>query len=166
LGLLEHFARPGLCALDLGTGSGILAIAAAKQGVNPLLALDNDPVAVEVARQNATHNNIHNTVQIVTVTSAPGELARWLAEPRPEPLLQPPFDLIVANIIADVLIEFAHDFAQLLATGGTLISSGIIQDREDEVALSLAAAGLRQQERHREGEWIALVHTQERGEGI
>lgn len=67
--------------------------------------------------------------------------------------------MIVANIIASVLIDFATDFAALLAPNGTLISSGIIQDREDEVALAYAAAGLHLRERHREGEWIALVHA-------
>jgi ribosomal protein L11 methyltransferase len=67
--------------------------------------------------------------------------------------------VVVANIIADVLIELAPELAATLAPGGRLITSGIIQDREDEVALTLAAAGLHLRERLREGEWVALLHS-------
>lgn len=162
LRLLETYTRSGLRTLDLGTGSGILAIAAAKQGAMPVFALDNDPVAVETAEQNVAHNGMSDVVQVAGVPADVGqgdsELFRWLSEPASP--AQPPFDLIVANIIADVLIGFAYDLVKMLKPGGILISSGIIQDREDEVALTFAAAGLRQQARYREGEWIALVHTQ------
>jgi ribosomal protein L11 methyltransferase len=159
LRLLESYARPALRTLDLGTGSGILAIAAARQGAAPVLALDNDPVAVQAAAENIARNGVREQVQAALFDAPIGELARWLNGP--QAALQPPFHLLTANIIADVLIGFAADFAALLAPDGVLISSGIIQEREDEVALRFAAAGLHQRARQREGEWVALVHTRQ-----
>jgi ribosomal protein L11 methyltransferase len=131
--------------LDLGTGSGILAIAAARQGAAPVLALDIDPVAVEAAQANIARNGVAEQVQAGLVT----DLAR-LGAGR--------FGLIAANIIADVLMDYAAELRTLLAPGGILLSSGIILDREDEVALTYASQGLQQRERQREGEWIAFVH--------
>jgi ribosomal protein L11 methyltransferase len=156
LRLLEQHTRPGQKMLDLGTGSGILAIAAARQGAAPVLALDNDPVAVDVAHTNARHNNVVPPIHTAHYPGASGELPAWLATL--PPTLQPPYDLIAANIIAAVLIDFAADLRAILAPGGVLISSGIVADREDQVALTYAAAGLHQQSRQREGEWVALVH--------
>jgi ribosomal protein L11 methyltransferase len=147
--LLERFARPEVQMLDLGTGSGILAIAAAKLGAAPVLALDTDPVAVEVARENLTRNTVRGNVHATVGTL--GTLAL--------PFAMPPYDLVVANIIADVLIALAADLEVVLTPGGTLISSGIILDREDEVTLTYAAAGLTLRERHQQGDWVALVHT-------
>lgn len=171
LRLLEQHARPARPTLDLGTGSGILAIAAAKLGAAPVLALDNDPVAVAVAAENIARNGVAATVQAALGSLGAGQrMGHWLsgdfgaADDEPSRAAEQPaasapmFDLVVANLIARVLIILAADLAAALAPGGTLISSGIIIDREDEVALALAAAGLQLVERHREGEWIALVH--------
>lgn len=172
LELLERFARPDQYTLDLGTGSGILAIAAAKLGAAPVLALDNDPVAIEVALENITRNAVGDSVRAEVGSLGAGQrMGHWLSgdfgeqqeqtRNRSGSLPTTRFNLIVANLIARVLITLAHDLAAALAPDGTLISSGIILDREDEVAVSLAAAGLTQIERHREGEWIALVHRKE-----
>ncbi|MEI7771505.1 MAG: 50S ribosomal protein L11 methyltransferase, partial [Chloroflexales bacterium] len=68
-------------------------------------------------------------------------------------------ELIVANLIAKVLVMLAADMAAALVPGGTMISSGIIDTKEADVVEAFAAAGLRQLERHAEGEWLALVHT-------
>jgi ribosomal protein L11 methyltransferase len=144
LRLLEREPLAGRSLLDLGCGSGILAIAAAKLGAAPVLALDTDSVAVEVASENVARNGVAAQVQ-----TAAGSL----------PVPSAPCDVVVANIIADVLIELAPELAATLAPGGRLITSGIIQDREDEVALTLAAAGLHLRERLREGEWVALLHS-------
>jgi ribosomal protein L11 methyltransferase len=144
LRLLEREPLTGRSLLDLGCGSGILAIAAAKLGAAPVLALDTDSVAVEVASENVARNGVAAQVQ-----TAAGSL----------PVPSAPCDVVVANIIADVLIELAPELAATLAPGGRLITSGIIQDREDEVALTLAAAGLHLRERLREGEWVALLHS-------
>jgi ribosomal protein L11 methyltransferase len=174
---LEHLARPGQATLDLGTGSGILAIAAAKLGATPILALDNDPIAVQVAGANVTRNGVAQTVQVALGSLGAGQqMGHWLGstwQPQPDeqsnvadpenplPSLSAPFDLICANLIAKVLIILAYDLATALAPGGILLSSGIILEREVDVARALAEVGLIQQERYQEGEWIALVHTRE-----
>ena len=213
LRLLEQHARPGQRTLDLGTGSGILAIAAAKLGAGPVIALDNDPIAIEAASANVARNGVEGDgegqVQVALGSLGAGQrMGHWLsgdfgeagsqkaegsrqkaegseqkagdegqlavgsqqstgdvssgpsASRIPHPASRTlPFDLIVANLIAKVLIIVADDLRAALAPGGTLITSGIIIDREDEVALTLAASGLRPLARYVEGEWVALVHT-------
>ncbi len=170
LRLLEQYARPGQRTLDLGTGSGILAIAAAKLGAGPVLALDNDPIATKVAHENVLRNGVAEQVTVAegSLGAAGNAMGHWLSGNFGEADVPPTvhrssptgqFELIAANLIAKVLIILADEIAAALAPGGTLISSGIIIDREDEVALALAGVGLNQIERHREGEWVALVHT-------
>lgn len=153
LRLLEQHTRPGQRLLDVGCGSGILALAAAQMGASPIVAVDNDPVAVDVARENVQRQRDHGKACAVQVL-----LGSLGIEPCP-PELAGPFDMVVANIIADVLIALAHHLAAALSPDGLLISSGIIHEREEEVALMLAAAGLHLRERHREGDWVALVHS-------
>jgi ribosomal protein L11 methyltransferase len=172
--LLEQRARPGQRTLDLGTGSGILAIAAAKLGAGPVLALDNDPIATKAAQENVERNGVAALVTVAegSLGAAGNAMGHWLSgdfgederrktkdEGQQLADSSPQFELIAANLIAKVLIILAQDIAEALAPGGTLISSGIIIDRENEVALALAGVGLNQIERHREGEWVALVHT-------
>ncbi|PDV98796.1 50S ribosomal protein L11 methyltransferase [Candidatus Chloroploca asiatica] len=168
LSLLEQYVQPGMRTLDLGTGSGILAIAAAKLGARPVFALDNDPVAVQVAAENVAHNGVHKVVEVAEGSLGAGRrMGHWLSgdfgeEVPPQPAVpgEAPhtFALIVANLIARVLITLADDLAANLEPGGILISSGIINTREAEVTSALAAAGLHLRERHVEGEWVALVH--------
>jgi ribosomal protein L11 methyltransferase len=168
LQLLEERVQAGWRTLDLGTGSGILAIAAAKLGAAPVLALDNDPIAVTAAQENVERNGVGGQVVAAEGSLGAGQtMGHWLSgdfgEQQaivPASAVELQFDLIVANLIAKVLVILAEDIAAALVPGGTLISSGIIIDREDEVALALAAAGLSQIERRREGEWVALVHRQ------
>lgn len=169
LRLLERYARPGQTVLDIGTGSGILAIAAARLGAGPVLALDNDPVAVAVAAENVLRNGVGDTVRAAEGSLGAGaRMGHWLsgdfgeAEPsavyRPSSTV-PSFNLIAANLIAKVLVILADDLATALLPGGILLSSGIIDTREADVTSAFEAAGLRQLERHAEGEWVALVHT-------
>lgn len=165
--LLEQHVQPAMRVLDLGTGSAILAIAAARYGAAAVLALDNDPVAVQVAHENIAHNGVTGQVQAALGSLGVGvTLRHWqggdvpadqLVQPANTPI-QPPYDLIVANIIADILIKLAPDLAAALAPNGLLITSGILHERTDEVAVALAAAGLHLREHHREGEWVALLH--------
>jgi ribosomal protein L11 methyltransferase len=182
--LLEAYVKPGMTALDLGCGSGILAIAAARLGAGAVLALDTDPIAVAATRENAARNEVADVVHVAEGSLGEGaQLGHWLgwdAETqrhgdretgRPgdtEPAIAslPPVpsspalavDLIVANIIARVLAALADDLAGALRPRGMLITSGIIAEREAEVAAALAAAGLAPIERRQEGDWVALVH--------
>jgi ribosomal protein L11 methyltransferase len=168
LNLLEQLVQPGQDVLDLGTGSGILAIAAAKLGAGRVLALDNDPIAVRVAQENIDRNRVGNTVTVAEGSLGVGQaMGHWLSgdfgPPEPDPALhenglQTTFDLIAANLIARVLIALAPDLATALKPGGLLISSGIIDVKEEEVAAAFTAAGLQPIARHVEGEWVALVH--------
>ncbi|WP_322513234.1 50S ribosomal protein L11 methyltransferase [Chloroflexus sp.] len=169
LQLLERLVRPGQQVLDLGTGSGILAIAAAKLGAGAVLALDNDPIAVRVAQENVERNQVGAVVKVAEGSLGAGQaMGHWLSgdfgPETPDPALsantpQASFDVIAANLIAKVLILLAPDLAAALKPGGYLVSSGIIDVKEAEVVAAFAAAGLTQLERHVEGEWVALVHT-------
>lgn len=168
LRLLEGYARPGQRVLDIGTGSGILAIAAARLGAAPVLALDNDPVAVQVAVENVKINGVGDTVAAAVGSLGAGQsMGHWLSgdfgdqagAEAPAAAGYGSFQLILANLIAKVLVILAADLAAALEPGGALISSGIIDTREADVVAAFAAAGLRQLERHQEGEWVALVHT-------
>ncbi|MGQ9828956.1 MAG: 50S ribosomal protein L11 methyltransferase, partial [Roseiflexus sp.] len=168
---LEQYVTPGISALDLGCGSGILAITAARLGAARVLALDTDPIAVEATQSNAALNNVTDIV-----IAAHGSLGRgatfghWL-QPTPgtsdqaastdgssallpvslPPDVSRPFDLIVANIIARVLVAVAPDCVAVLRPGGILISSGIIAEREAEVVAAYAAVGFEPVARHQEG---------------
>jgi len=141
---LEEIVRPGASVLDLGTGSGILAIAAAKLGAVEVVALDTDAVAVKVARANVAANGLAERIAV-----ARGSL--------PLPGEQRAFGVVVANIIARVIAELAPHLAAALATDGTLVASGIIAERETEVQTALAAAGLVVAERRQRGDWLALL---------
>ena len=134
---LEEYVQPGLAVADVGTGSGILAIAASKLGASPVAANDNDPLAVTIAAENAEINGV--SVQIAE-TLPPG-----------------PYAVVVANILADVIIGMAAQLAEWTALGGTLIASGIIDTREADVRQAVEAAGFMSQETRHQGEWVALI---------
>jgi ribosomal protein L11 methyltransferase len=173
--LLERYVEPGQQVLDLGSGSGILAIAAARLGAGQVLALDTDPIAAEASAANADRNQVADLVRSAEGSLGRGaQLGNWLrpgdmqaAQPQAEPGDQPPlqFELVVANILARILAALAPDMQAALAPGGVLISSGIIAEREDEVALAYAAAGLERIDRRQEGDWVALVHRRPGAEG-
>lgn len=145
---LEEFVTTGSEAntLDLGTGSGILAIAAAKLAGPDMrvLALDIDQIAVDATRDNVERNGL--SAQI-TVDRGSAEAARHDA----------PYDLIVANILATVIIDLAKSLHTLLATGGLLITSGIFIERGENVVEALERVGLPVRERRQEGDWLCLI---------
>ena len=171
LRLLEAYGRAGQHALDLGCGSGILAIALARLGAEAVLAVDNDPIAVAATRENVARNGVRN-VQVVEGSLGSGAgLPHWLgsdwgatqraATPsRGGVALQPvqAFDLIVANILADVHVLLAPDLARALRPGGVLLTSGIIAGRAADVGRAFATAGLIPKERLEEDDWVALAH--------
>ena len=137
LAALEDYVQPGHSVADIGTGSGILAIAAAKLGASPVAANDNDPLAVRIARENTAANGVS-----VEVTDA---------------LPTGQHDVVVANILADVIIGMSEELYILLAPGGVLIASGIIDTREADVRQALEGAGLTHLETRRQTEWVALI---------
>ena len=154
--------------LDLGTGSGILAIAAGRLGIPYILGLDTDDIAIRAARQNVTLNQLDDRLEMET-----GSLAVEKNESGssgfysfPEEAQKPPsilaaklpFDAVIANIIARILIALAEPMAQALRPGGLLITSGIIGEKADEVAAALAQAGLELVERREESDWVAFAH--------
>lgn len=143
LKLLEDFISGGEMVYDVGTGSGILAVAAAKLGAGRVIAIDRDQLAVRVARENVKRNNVEDLVQVTS-----GNMLEGINEPA---------NLIVANIIADTIIRLAPRAAHLLLPGGRLIASGIIAGRADDVCKALRASALTLQTSFAEGDWVAFV---------
>jgi ribosomal protein L11 methyltransferase len=154
LTLLEQRLQPGDTVLDLGTGSGILAIAAAKLRSGPVLARDTDEVAVQVAQENVDANSVAHLVR-VEQGSLPQPGARG---PAKVGHIAQTWDLILVNILADVIIALLDQgLATLLSPGGQLILSGIIHTRAADVESALQAQGLAISERWPEGDWLALL---------
>ncbi len=142
---LEDYLRPGATVLDLGTGSGILSIAAARLGASLVLALDTNPLAVQVAGENVALNQVESVVQLEKGTI---ELSNSRFQPS---------NLIVANILAETIIELTPALATCLRENGILIASGIIADRTEAVVASLREQGLSILEQRNDGEWVALI---------
>ena len=150
LAALSDLARENRRAprtLDLGCGSGILAIAAAKLWRRPVLAADIDPVAVAVARENARANSV-----------AP-LLCAYVADGLAHPALRGPHALILANILASPLTRLAPALSAALAPGGIAVLSGLLGSQEDLVLSFYRANGLTLRRRYRRGPWSALVLT-------
>jgi ribosomal protein L11 methyltransferase len=144
LQLVERHLAPGASVLDLGTGSGILAIAAAKLGAARVLAVDIESTAVRVAQENVARNGVGAVVQVEE-----GELDRVPANAR--------FDLILANINLRVIRQVLPDLAARLAPVGAAILSGVLREHEAALRAAVADAGLARREGRREGDWLALV---------
>jgi ribosomal protein L11 methyltransferase len=133
--------------LDLGCGSGVLAIAAAKCWPARVLAVDNDPIAVRVASDNAKLNGVGRSVRTFL-----GDGYRHPAVRRARP-----FDLILANILADPLIELAPALRAHLAPGGRAVLSGLLDRQAEAVVAAHRRQGLRLLDRVQQGPWVALV---------
>ena len=130
--------------LDVGTGTGILAIAAALLVPGSrVVAIDVDPQAVEVARENLTINSVSAAVELL--------------EAQPRNQRGQSFDVVVANLTADVIIALIDDLAGCLAPGGLMILSGILRELVEDVERSLVASTLIVSERREAGEWCAVV---------
>ena len=149
---IEQWADEGLLAsgsardgsarvLDVGCGSGILAIVAARLGAGEVTGVDTDPIAVEATAANARRNRVARRVR---------------ARAGSVPTADGPYDLVVANLIASVLVALADLLAAEVRPGGRLLASGIFVDREPEVAAAFADAGLEVARRSAEGDWVAL----------
>lgn len=141
--LLEKYVRPGDRMLDVGCGSGILAICAAKLGAGSCFACDIDPVAVRIAGENAALNQ---TAQVETGVSD------LLAQAKKAP---GGYHVCCANIVADVIIRLSPDIGAFMEPDGVLIVSGIITERADETVSALKDAGWYLIDERRENGWFA-----------
>ena len=152
LAALETLADEGLLArgsarggaarvIDVGCGSGILAIAAGKLGAGELLGVDTDPIAVEATAANARLN---------------GQVRRLRVRRGSVPSGERPFDLVLANLIASLLVTLAEPLCDEIVPGGRILASGIFRDREGDVRAAFEAAGLTVTHRWAEEDWVAL----------
>ena len=140
---LEDLVRPGMTVFDVGTGSGVLAIVAAKLGAKSVEAVDFDSVAVRVARENVRQNGAEDVVHTERsdlLKSVEGEA-----------------DLIIANIIADIIVRLFGEVKGSLAAGGTMLLSGIIEDRLADVVEAAARHGFSVEKIEQEKGWAAIV---------
>ena len=156
---IEQRLPAGQAVLDVGTGSGILAIAAAKLGAGPVLAIDADPQAVASAQQNIALNGVAGQVQVRHSTVPGGaDLPVCFVLDHPlEPLDAGQFDLIAVNILAPVIVGMAPALAARLTPGGNLIAAGLVDSQESEVVAALSAQGLQVVNRSQEKDWICLT---------
>jgi ribosomal protein L11 methyltransferase len=144
---IEQRMRPDMHVLDVGTGSGILALAAAKLGAANVYCIDNSSVAVESAVANAEMNHMSDRMNVVLGVLDETEATRLSAQ----------YDLVLANIIARVIGSIASNLAQVLAPDGILITSGIIEDRRHEAEQPLLAAGLKLIDQVMIDDWVTLI---------
>ncbi len=138
----DHGGVDGARVLDVGCGSGILAIAAIRLGASSALGVDTDPIAIESTAANARRNGLARRIRARVGSLPSGE---------------PPFDVVLANLIAGVLVGLAPALCDELRPGGTVLASGIFLDREDEVRAAFGSAGLEVVARTAEGDWVALA---------
>lgn len=143
-GLADRRLLNGARVLDVGCGSGILAIAAVKLGAARAVGLDTDPIAIEATQSNARRNAMTRRIRVRLGSVPSGE---------------PAFDVVLANLIAGVLVPLAAGLHDELRPGGSLLASGIFVDREDDVRSAFEAAGLRVSGRLGDGDWVALEAT-------
>jgi ribosomal protein L11 methyltransferase len=141
--LMEKYADTGAKErfLDLGTGTGLLAVTASRLGYRHIVAIDTDPLAVDATRMNVEFNRVTNVdIREGSVVDAPGL-----------------FDCIAANIISGVLIQLAPALASHLKPGGIAVLSGILKGQENEVIEAITQVGLKLLEQYRDGKWVSLA---------
>ncbi len=153
---LEQYILPDMDVIDVGTGSGILAIGAVKLGAKHVLALDLDPVAIVSATENVELNKLVKQVTIVQSdllqvlkTSGQGD--------KNDIGVSLPVDLVVANILADIILLFIDDVYRALKPGGIYITSGIIGQKASEVEQALEKAGFQLLQTNKDQDWVAIA---------
>ena len=132
--------------LDIGTGTGILGIAAAKLGASCALGIDTDPKAAETAEENSKVNGVQD---------------RFAASYMPLSTFDGMYDLIVANILAEILIDMKKEIVSRCVPGGLLILSGILNEKSDWVEEEFGGEGARLLKRKTDGQWAALLLRRE-----
>jgi len=142
--MLEQYTKPGCRMLDVGTGSGILAICASRLGAGECRAYDIDPMAVRVANENIKDSGLSN------ITCEVSDLLKQADRSRP-------YDLICANIVADIIIRMTPDVAPFMHENTVLLASGIIAERADDVIECFEKNGYRIVEQLEENGWCGLA---------
>lgn len=143
---LEEYVKPGCAMLDVGCGSGILSVAGLLLGAKSAVGVDIDPLAVKTAGQNAARNHVENRF-----TGICGSLTEKV---------EGTFDVVVANIVADVIMELTKDIRKFLSPGAAFLMSGIIDEREADVLQALKGK-FRVVGRKEEKGWVALAAVAE-----
>ena len=146
LAAVERHAGAATSVLDVGCGTGVLAVAAAVLGAAPVVAVDIDPVAVAAAVSNAAANGVEVTASVGSTGDVEGR-----------------FDLVLANIGAGAVLATAADLAARTRPGGRVVVAGLFEDRAEEVASGLDAAGLVEEDRSVVDGWACLIHHSPRG---
>lgn len=146
---LERTVQQRDTIIDVGTGSGVLSVAAAMLGAEQVTALDLDPVAVESARLNVKLNKVHEKVEV--------KQNNLLDD------MTGPVDLVVANILAEIILRFHHEAANIVKPGGYFITSGIIKNKKDEVRNALIEAGFIIEETLVMEDWVAYIARKQEG---
>ena len=129
--------------LDVGTGSGILAIAARLLGAGRIVASDSDPVAVKTAGENFQINGLNTDCEILQYVGVP---QKWGA-----------FPLVCANLVASLLVRLARPLSEVVEPQGQLVASGIVQERAEEVIDAFSQVGLQVKDRIDSGDWVCLL---------
>jgi ribosomal protein L11 methyltransferase len=142
LELLQEMKPMPARLIDVGCGSGVLALAGLRLGAGWAVGCDTDPIAVDAARANAERNGLGERLEV-----RQGSLPEIAVER---------FPLVLANLVAALLVELAPRLAAHLSPGGTLVAGGIISGRADEIVGALRDAGLDLVEKRDDGEWVAL----------
>ncbi|HIU63472.1 MAG TPA: 50S ribosomal protein L11 methyltransferase [Candidatus Avacidaminococcus intestinavium] len=144
---LEKIIEPGMMVYDVGTGSGILSLAAAKFGAEKVTAIDIDETAVKIAKQNVANNGLAKVIEV-----RKGDLLQAVSEPA---------DVVIANIIADVIISFLPAVPLRLKQNGVFLASGIIAERVDEVIAAAKEQNLLVETIDSQGGWVVIQMRKE-----
>ncbi|MEJ2506720.1 MAG: 50S ribosomal protein L11 methyltransferase [Ignavibacteriaceae bacterium] len=143
LNLLERYVKPGMKVLDVGSGTGVLAITAVKLGAASAVAVDNDEWCYENCKENAELNNVSNSIKIIT-----GDIKN---------VDEKGFDLVLANIQKNILLEILDDLKMKIKENGILILSGLLLKDEEEIMISYSDSGFTFEEESVKDDWISLV---------
>lgn len=146
--LMEQYLRPGDTLFDVGTGSGILSVAAVRLGASRVVASDTDAVAVRATQENAALNTLENAIEVVQ-----GSIDAF----------DGPFDVIVINILAEVIFLLLPGALARLAPGGRILLAGIIAEREEWLMERINALGLTVLQRLNQSDWLGLALSRDEG---
>ena len=144
---VEQRTRPGMRVMDVGTGSGILALAAAKLGAKSVYCIDNSSVAVESATANAAINGLSDKIEVVLGVLDEARAVDMVGQ----------YDMVLVNILAHIIGGMAPQLARVTAPGGLVIASGIIEAKRTDAEGPLVAAGLKLVDEAMIDDWLVLI---------